>query len=38
MMNDYSEDALVERPAIAVYRHVYDSYAGQGRSVYGPAA
>ncbi len=33
----YTTD-LYEQKCAAIYRHVYDSYFGQSRSVYGPAA
>ena len=29
---------LYQRKCDAVYQHVFDSYYGQGRSIYGPAA
>ncbi len=36
----YAEYALVKQPTIALltYQHVYDSYCGEGHSIYPPAA
>ncbi len=44
MTRDYSEDALVEQPAIALFResdrfqHVYDSCFGMGKIIYAATA